>query len=119
MNRRVTIYTMVVSFLVLAICPRVACGIEEDRVIAAVGVVEVTTDEEANIVAVKLVTEEAVRRASCQGSFYNIFLDSMGMKLGREMAGETVQVTGTVFEVEHELWMAVHAYVRLSGEDEQ
>ena len=59
----------------------------EEKTVTVTGVVNITEDDDGNVTSVTLRAGDGV---------YSIVLDEKGMKLGVEMSGEKVEVTGTL-----------------------
>ena len=70
--------------------------------IVASGIVITTRDNRDNITNVKLMAEDA--------DGYNIILNEIGKKLGREMQNKWVEVTGILYKDGEDYWFEVESY---------
>ena len=83
-----------------------ALGVDEK--VTVVGKVTVTEDDDWNITAVKITTEDA--------KVYNVTLDAKGRALGGDMNGAKVQATGTLAEKNGQKWLTVLEYKEIEEE---
>jgi len=105
MNARILVPAALVA-LCLALTLGVAYAEDDVKV---VGTVSVATDDDGNVTAIKLVTDDVT---------YNITLCENGRKLGG-MNGKKVEVTGTVTEKDDAKWIAVKSCKAIEEEKEE
>jgi len=73
------------------------------------GIVDATKDPNGNIIAVKLNLKAE------GGNVFNIILDEIGKKLGKEMDGKWAEVIGNFFVEGDKTWLEVKSYKKAEG----
>lgn len=107
MNGRVLVSLFAIFALALSLGVVNSVNAAEEQQ-ALTGTVSVSADDDGNITAVNLTVGETV---------YHVTLDASGRKLGGDMEGKKVEVTGTVREHDDQKWIVVKSFKEVKEEE--